>query len=53
MKLLKMSEVQEKLSISRSAVYRLIQTGNLNPLHIGSAVRFRESEVEAFIEELK
>ena len=37
------------LSISRATLYRLIQQGMLEPLHIGSSTRFTESEVERFI----
>jgi len=37
------------LSISRATLYRLIQQGMLEPLHIGPSTRFTESEVERFI----
>mgnify|MGYP002655182484 CR=1 FL=1 len=37
------------LGISRATLYRLIQKGQLEPLHIGSSTRFTENEVNSFI----
>ena len=37
------------LCISRATLYRVIQRGDLEPLRIGSSVRFTESEVNNFI----
>jgi excisionase family DNA binding protein len=37
------------LGISRATLYRLIQKGQLEPLHIGSSTRFTENEVNNFI----
>jgi len=37
------------LGISRATLYRLIQKGQLEPLHIGSSTRFTEIEVNNFI----
>jgi len=46
-------EVQEALSLGRSKVYELIGQGELRPLRVGRAVRFRAQEVEAFVERLQ
>ena len=51
-RLLKITEVMERTSISRSMLYRLIEEGKLQQLKIGRSVRFRESEVRRFIDEL-
>jgi excisionase family DNA binding protein len=51
-RLLKITEVMERTSISRSMLYRLIEEGKLQQLKIGRSVRFRESEVRRFINEL-
>jgi excisionase family DNA binding protein len=37
------------LSISRATIYRIIQRGELEPLRIGSAVRFTEIEVNRYL----
>jgi len=37
------------LSISRATLYRLIQQGKIEPIHIGSSTRFTESEVDRFL----
>ena len=46
-------EVQEALSLGRSKVYELMAAGELRPLRVGRAVRFRAQEVEAFVERLQ
>ncbi len=37
------------LGVSRATVYRLIAAGQIEPIHIGSSVRFTESEIKRFI----
>jgi excisionase family DNA binding protein len=46
-------EVQEALSLGRSKIYELIGTGDLKPLRVGRAVRFRAQEIEEFVERLQ
>jgi excisionase family DNA binding protein len=54
-KLLKASEVARWLGVSRSTVHRWAEAGNLpKPYEIGeSAVRWRKSEIETWLEERK
>lgn len=47
--LLRATEVAALLSVSRSAVYRLAESGALPRVAIGESVRFRVEDVEAFI----
>lgn len=49
--LLKREEVAELLNVSLRHVDTLVSTGELSPVRIGRAVRFRPEEVESFIEE--
>lgn len=51
-KLLSLSEVCMRASISRSTLYRLIQNGRINVVKIGRAVRIPETEIDAFINDL-
>ena len=52
--LLSLSEVGNRLSLSKRAVYRLIAKGDLpKPLKIGGASRLCESDLEAFFQHLK
>jgi len=46
-------QVQEALSLGRSKIYQLIGAGELRPLRVGRAVRFRAQEIEAFVERLQ
>ena len=48
--LLKLSEVQERLALSPSAVKRLVWSGQLPSLHLGRVVRVRMDDLVAFIE---
>ena len=49
-RLLTYTDVQAKLRMSRTAVWQLIKDGELmEPLRIGRARRFRESDVDAWI----
>ncbi len=51
--LLKVPEVMERLSLSRTMVYRLVREGSLQKVKIGTSVRFKESEIRRFITELE
>ena len=49
-KLLKIAEVAEILSVSKTTIYRLIQIGDLPAVHIGDElVRVRVEDLEKFI----
>ena len=52
-RLLKLPEVSARLSLSRTAIYRLIEKGDLQPVRIGGALRFPESTIDRLIEGLK
>ena len=47
--LLKVNNVAEKLNISISMAYQLIQRGEINAVHIGRAVRVREEDLEKYV----
>lgn len=47
--LLRVSEVEHVLGISRRSVWRLISLGELERVQIGRAVRIPRKSVEAFI----
>jgi excisionase family DNA binding protein len=47
--LLNVEQAARKLSVSRSLVYKLVQTGALPVVRIGDTVRFRPEDVEALI----
>lgn len=48
-KLLKAEEVASILDISKSFVYQLIRTGAMRAVHMGTAVRVRQEDLEEFI----
>lgn len=52
-RLLKLPAVSARLSLSRTAIYRLMARGELQPVHIGGALRFPSSTVDRLIEKLK
>lgn len=52
-RLLKLPEVSERLSLSRTAIYRLMTKGDLQPVRIGGALRFPASAIDRLIESLK
>ncbi len=52
-RLFSIKKTMEVLSISRTSLYRLIDSGSLKPLKIGGKVLFAESELDAFIKRLK
>lgn len=45
-------ETAESLSIGRTAVYQLLNSGQLESVHIGRARRVVHSSIEAYIEKL-
>jgi len=47
--LLKPKEVANRLNISRSLVYQLIQSGDIPVVRIKSTVRIKSSDLETFI----
>jgi excisionase family DNA binding protein len=48
--LLTIGDVSQALNVSRATVYRLMETGELEPVRIRSRTRFAPSDVQAFIE---
>ncbi len=52
-KLITIKDVMELLSISRPTVYRLMDKGDIPSYKIGNQLRFKQSEIEAYIEESK
>ena len=48
-KLLKAIEVAERLDISKSKAYQLMQRGEIPTVHLGQAVRVRQQDLEEFI----
>ena len=48
-RLLKVTDVAARLTLSRSKTYELIQTGELRAMRVGRARRVPESEVERFV----
>ena len=47
--LLTIEEVVARLRVSRRTVYRLIERGNIRPVHIGRRVLVTEREVQAYV----
>lgn len=43
--LLTNKEVRERLKVSRMTVHRLVKAGALNPVKIGTVVRYKASEL--------
>lgn len=52
-RLLRLPEVADRLALSRTAIYRLIAQGELQPIRIGGAVRFPTSAIDQLIEKWK
>ena len=48
-KLLKAEEVASILDVSKSFAYQLIRTGQLRAVRIGTAVRVRHEDLQAFV----
>lgn len=52
-RLLKVSDVQEVLQLSRSAVYAAIRAGSLpKPIKIGKSARWKASQIENLMSQL-
>jgi len=51
--LLRIPDVQKLLKASRSTVYRLVEAGELERVHLGSSARIIDDSVYAFIEKLR
>jgi excisionase family DNA binding protein len=49
-RLLKASEVAERLQISRTQAYRLMKIGEIPAIRVGSSVRVKRSDLEEYIE---
>lgn len=51
MQLLKDSEVARRLGVSRRQVWKLLAAGKLpEPVRVGGSVRWREADIDAWIE---
>lgn len=50
LRLLTINDVAELLAISRDSVYRLVRAGKLPSLRVGARIRFRATEVDAYLE---
>jgi len=48
--LLTIGEVSEALNVSRATVYRLMETGELEPVRVRSRTRFEPEVVRGYIE---
>ena len=48
--LLKPADVAQRLNISKSLTYRLLQSGTIPTVRFGHSVRVRSSDLETFIE---
>ena len=48
-RLLRIEEIADRLSVSRSMAWKLIALGQIRSLRIGRAVRVRPRDLEAFI----
>lgn len=49
LKVLTLSEVQAELHVSRSTVYRLIKSHDLDVLYIRSSIRVTRASLDAFL----
>jgi excisionase family DNA binding protein len=47
--LLTVNDVAARLSISRDTVYRLVRSGALESVRVGERLRFRVSDLEAYL----
>jgi excisionase family DNA binding protein len=48
--LLTINDVARQLAISRDSVYRLVGSGALTPFRVGERLRFRQEDIEAYLE---
>lgn len=51
--MLKVKTVAERLNLSESKVYELIESGNLAHHRIGGAIRVSEEQLQGFLEKTK
>ena len=51
-RLFKITEVEDILSLSKSALYREINAGNLKAVHIGKAIRVTNDEIVRYVASL-
>lgn len=49
-RLLRVSEVAEMLAVSSSFIYSLVQKREIHVVKLGSAIRFRFEDIEAYID---
>ena len=49
-RLLRIEEVADRLSVSRSMAWKLISHGEMRSVRIGRAVRVRPADLEAYID---
>ncbi len=47
--LVSMRDLQRRLRLSRPSIYRLIEKGEIEALHIGRSLRITNASVEAFL----
>jgi excisionase family DNA binding protein len=52
-RLLKLEQVQERLMLGRSSVYKLVGSGQLEVVRLGRSVRVPEDALVALIERLR
>ena len=48
--LLKVDDVAKKLNISVSSVYKYAESGEINSIKIGTALRFSEKSISEYVE---
>lgn len=53
LKLLTIEQAADRLAIRRTSLYRLLDSGELESVHIGRARRIPEDAVDRFIESLR
>lgn len=49
-RLLRIAEVAARINISRSLAYRLVKSGDIPSVRIGSSVRVRVGDLEEFVQ---
>lgn len=50
-RLLRVNDVAGQLAISRDSVYRLVRSGELPSFRVGERLRFRQTDVDSYVEE--
>jgi excisionase family DNA binding protein len=51
--LLRISDVEQRLAMGRSSVYRLIEAGVIERVYVGSSPRIVDESVELYIQKLR